>query len=163
MFQPIIGFLIFFSLIIFIITSSNKSLQNKYDQIIESIKKNDLKLFIEQTTCSNTTFGMNNRDYLFRKCDFYLTSDAIIIFGYSKYNMFKQLSTPIILTKNITKYKTAFSFAIVKDPVIISLNQKEDIVIKFGEADLTKTFVKMQIKISCEANQNIIKAFTDNF
>ncbi|MEC5164556.1 hypothetical protein RCH18_000272 [Flavobacterium sp. PL11] len=163
MIEPIIGFSIFLTLVVLFIRNTNNSLEKEYDIIIESLNDN-LKLFIEQAKCSNTTLGINNRGYLFKNCDLYLTNDALIIFGYTKDSFFKQLSKPIILTKEITKYKNKFSFAIVKyfENIVYNPNDKY-IYIKFGEVGLTETFVKFKIEICSESDKNNIKLITDNF
>lgn len=163
MIEPIIGFSVFLTLVILFIRNSNNSLEKEYNIIIKSLNDN-FKLHIDQAKCSNTTFGINKRDYLFKNCDLHLTNDALIIFGYTKNSFFKQLSKPIILTKNINKYKTTFSFAIVKNFENIVYNSDDKyIYVKFGEVGLTETLVKFKIEISSESDKNKMKLITDNF
>lgn len=102
MLEPIIGFSIFFAVISLIIYSGNKSRQKQYDDIKTKLGGRT-DLFIEQTKCSTMTWGLKNNNYLFNKCDIYLTDNSIIILGHTKNSIIKQLSTPIILTDKITE------------------------------------------------------------
>ena len=163
MIEPIIGFSVFLTLVILFIRNSNNSLEKEYNLIVEGLNDN-VKLFIEQARCSNSTFGINNRNYLFKNCDLHLTNDALIIFGYTKKSFFKQLSKPIILTKEISKYKTYFPFAIVAnlEDIVYSSSDKY-VFVKFGEVGLTKTRVKFKIEISSESDKDKMKLITDDF
>ena len=91
------------------------------------------------------TIGLKNRDYLFNRCDLYLVKDALIILGFTKNSLIKQLSLPIILTSEQSKFSNRFPFAYVKP--INRINFEENIVkINFGEKGITKTEVVLKLK-----------------
>lgn len=83
MIQPIIGFSAFILIVYIIIRSANKSREEQYEKLIESLKA-ETELFVEQTKSSTITSGLNNQDFLFNCCDLYLTKNAMIILGFTK-------------------------------------------------------------------------------
>ena len=113
MIVPIIAFSAFFTLMFFIIKSANKNREKQYETLIESLKP-ETELYIEQTKSSTMTSGLKNRDFLFNRCDLYLTKNAIVILGFTKDSFLKQLSLPIILTKELNEFSNRFPFAYVK-------------------------------------------------
>ena len=144
MIEPIIGFSLFFLFVVFIIKTANKNREKQYEKLIEGIKE-ETELYIEQTKTSTMTIGLKNRDYLFNRCDLYLVKDALIILGFTKNSLIKQLSLPIILTSEQSKFSNRFPFAYVKP--INRINFEENIVkINFGEKGITKTEVVLKLK-----------------
>ena len=144
MLEPIVGFLVFFIVIFIIVKSSNKNRKNQYKNLIESLKA-ETELYVEQTESSTITIGINNRDFLFNRCDLYLTKNALIILGFTKDSFLKQLSLPIILTSELNEFSNRFPFAYVKK--INKLNFENDIVtISFGEKEILKTEVGLNLK-----------------
>lgn len=85
--QPIIGFSAFILIVYIIIRSANKSRKEQNKKLIESLKA-ETELFVEQTKISMMTIGLNNRDFLFNRCDLYLTKNAMIILGVTKDRFF---------------------------------------------------------------------------
>ncbi|WP_284653551.1 hypothetical protein [Flavobacterium terrisoli] len=144
MIEPIIGFSAFFLIIYIVIRIANKSRKEQYIQLIDEIE-NQILLKIEQTKSSITTFGLNNRDFLFNNCDLYLTQNAIVILGYTKGSFFKQLSKPIILTSDVLEYSAKFPFAYIMR--FNKINFENNIMgVYFGEKGLTKTEVVIKLK-----------------
>ena len=144
MIEPIIGFSLFFLFVVFMIKTANKNRKKQYEKLIEGIKE-ETELYIEQTKTSTMTIGLKNRDYLFNCCDLYLVKDALIILGFTKNSLIKQLSLPIILTSEQSKFSNRFPFAYVKP--INRINFEENIVkINFGEKGITKTEVVLKLK-----------------
>lgn len=144
MLEPIIGFSVFFIIVFIVIKSSNKNRENQYKNLIESLKT-ETELYVEQTKSSTMTIGLNNRDFLFNRCDLYLTKNALIILGFTKDSFFKQLSLPIILTSELNEFSNRFPFAYVKK--INKLKFENHIVtFSFGEKEITKTEVVLKLK-----------------
>lgn len=143
MLEPFIGFSVFIIIIFIIIKSSNKNRENQYNDLIENVKT-EIELYVEQTKSSTITIGLNNRDFLFNRCDLYLTKNAIIILGFSKGSFLKQLSLPIILTSEINEFSKRFPFAYVKK--VNKLNFENNIVeFNFGEKGITKTEIVLKL------------------
>ena len=143
MLEPFIGFSVFIIIIFIIVKSSNKSRENKYQDLIENIKT-ETEIYVEQTKSSTMTIGLNNRDFLFNRCDLYITKNAVIILGFTKDSFFKQLSLPIILTSDINEFSKRFTFAYVKN--VNKLNFEKNIVkFNFGEKGITKTEVVLKL------------------
>jgi hypothetical protein len=143
MLEPFIGFSVFIIIIFIIVKSSNKSRENQYQDLIENIKT-ETEIYVEQTKSSTMTIGLNNRDFLFNRCDLYITKNAVIILGFTKDSFFKQLSLPIILTSDINEFSKRFPFAYVKN--VNKLNFEKNIVkFNFGEKGITKTEVVLKL------------------
>ena len=159
MLVPIIAFSVFFILIFFIIKSSNKNRENQYETLIKSLKT-ETELYVEQTKSATMTMGLNNRDFLFNRCDLYLTKNAIIILGYTKDSFFKQLSLPIILTAELSEFSNRFPFAYVKKTNKISF-ENNIVKINFGEKGITKTEVVLKLNSLNENEKNKIKQIAE--
>jgi hypothetical protein len=159
MLEPFIGFSVFIIIIFIIIKLSNKNRENQYQNLIENIKA-EIELHIEQTKSSTMTIGLNNRDFLFNRCDLYLTKNAIIILGFSKGSFLKQLSLPIILTSEIDEFSRRFPFAYVKK--VNKLNFENNTVkFNFGEKGITKTEVEIKLKSLKEIEISKIKVIAE--
>jgi hypothetical protein len=155
MIYPIIAFSLFF-LVVFLITYfGNKSRRKDYDILIEKIEPRT-SLFIEQAKCSTMTIGLNNKNFLFNRADFYVTNDAVIILAYNKGNYLSQLSFPIIVTNNIGDYKNEFYFAKTFSPHSIKFPVNNLFKFEIGEAGILKTNVIIKIK---ELKENEMQAF----
>ena len=155
MLVPIVTFSVFFILIFFIIKSSNKNRETQYESLIESLKT-ETELYVEQTKSATVTMGLNNRDFLFNHCDLYLTKNAIIILGFTKNSLFKQLSLPIILTAELSEFSNRFPFAYVKKTNKISF-ENNIVKINFGEKGITKTEVVLKFNSLNENEKNKMK------
>ena len=142
MIEPIIGFLTFFTIMFFVIRSANKSRSKQYEILTQSIKSETI-LFIEQAKSFTMTAGLKNRDFLFNRCDIYLIQDAIIILGFTKNSLLKQLSLPIIITHN-AEYVSRFNFAYVRKPNNINFDN-EQVKITFGEKGTLGTDVVIKL------------------
>ena len=159
MIVPIIAFSAFFTLMFFIIKSANKNREKQYETLIESLKP-ETELYIEQTKSSTMTSGLKNRDFLFNRCDLYLTKNAIVILGFTKDSFLKQLSLPIILTKELNEFSNRFPFAYVKK--INKLKFENNIIkINFGEIGITKTAVQIKLNSLNEIELTKIKELTE--
>ncbi|MFC7773032.1 hypothetical protein [Flavobacterium sp. GCM10027622] len=156
---PIIFFSTFFILIFFIINSTNKNRENQYKILIESLKT-ETELYVEQTKSATMTMGLNNRDFLFNRCDLYLTKNAIIILGFTKNSFLKQLSLPIILTTELSEFSNRFPFAYVKKVNKISF-ENNIVKINFGEKGITKTEVVLKFKSLNEIEKTKIKELVE--
>ena len=159
MLVPIVAFSVFFILIIFIIKSSNKNRENQYETLIESLKT-ETELYVEQTKSVTMTIGLNNRDFLFNRCDLYLTKNAIVILGFTKDSFLKQLSLPIILTAELSEFSNRFPFAYVKKTNKISF-ENNIVKIIFGEKGITKTEVVLKLNSLNENEKNKIKQIAE--
>ena len=159
MFEPLIGFSLFFLAMFLIIKFGNKQRKKQYEELIENIKP-ETKLYIEQAKSSTMTWGSKNRNFIFNRCDIYLTETAIVILGFTKDSFFKQLSLPIILTKEIEKYSQKFPFYYVKKVNLISF-ENNIVKIDFGEKDILKTEVKVELKQLSEIEFREIKLFAE--
>ena len=155
MIQPIIGFSAFILIVYIIIWSANKSRKEQYEKLIENLKA-ETELFVEQTKSSTMTIGLNNRDFLFNRCDLYLTKNAIIILGFTKDSFFKQLSLPIILTTELYEFSNRFPFAYVKKANKISF-ENNIVKINFGEKGITKTEVILKLNSLNEREKDKIE------
>lgn len=155
MLEPIIGFSIFILIITFIFYLGNKNRSKEYEDLKEKMSRNT-KLFISQTRCSTMTIGLKNNNFLFNKCDIYLTENALAILGYSKSSFIKQLSKPIILTDAIEYYSLKFPYAYVKPMKSIEFNKNIG-KLKFGEKKITKTEVVITLKSLGEREVKTIK------
>ena len=80
--------------------------------------------------------------------------------GFTKDSFFKQLSLPIILTKEIEKYSQKFPFYYVKKVNLISF-ENNIVKIDFGEKDILKTEVKVELKQLSEIEFREIKLFAE--
>lgn len=159
MLEPIIGFSVFFIIIFFITKSANKNRENQYKNLIENLKT-ETELYVEQTKSSTMTIGLNNRNFLFNRCDLYLTKNAILILGFTKDSFLKQLSLPIILTSEINEFSHRFPFAYVKK--INKLNFENNIVkFNFGEKGITKTEVVLKLNTLKEIEITKIKQIAE--
>jgi hypothetical protein len=159
MLEPFIGFSVFIIILFIIVKSSNKSRENQYQDLIENIKT-ETEIYVEQTKSSTLTIGLNNRDFLFNRCDLYLTKNAVIILGFTKYSFFKQLSLPIILTSDLNEFSKRFPFVYVKN--VNKLNFEKNIVkFKFGEKGITKTEVVLKLNSLKEIEIAKIKQIAD--
>ncbi|WP_298137563.1 hypothetical protein [Flavobacterium sp.] len=156
---PIILFSTFFILILFFINSINKNRENQYKFLIESLKT-ETELYIEQTKIATMTMGRNNRDFLFNRCDLYLTKNAIIILGFTKNSFLKQLSLPIILTTELSELSNRFPFAYVKKVNKISF-ENNIVKINFGEKGITKTEVALKFNSLSEIEKTKIKELVE--
>jgi hypothetical protein len=87
MIEPIIGFSLFFFFVVFMIKTTNKNREKQYEKLIEGIKE-ETELYIEQTKTSTMTIGLENKDYLFNRCDLYMVKDALIILGFDPSQLF---------------------------------------------------------------------------
>ena len=155
MIVPILGILPFFILIVYIFISSHKERQNQYEILIENLKA-ETELYVEQTKTSTMTIGLNNRNFLFNRCDLYLTENAMIILGFTKDSFFKQLSLPIILTTELREFSNRFPFAYVKKVNKISF-ENNIVKINFGEKGITKTEVVLKFNSLNEIEKTKIK------
>ena len=155
MIYPIIAISLFFLVVFLIQYFGNKSRQEDYDIIIEKIEPRT-SLFMEQAKCSTMTIGLNNKNFLFNRADFYLTNDAVIILAYTKGSFFNQLSFPIIVTNNMGDYKNEFSFAKTFSPHSIKFPPNNLFKFEIGEAGILKTNVIIKIK---ELKENEMQAF----
>ncbi|WP_298115153.1 hypothetical protein [Flavobacterium sp.] len=156
---PIIFFSTFFILILFFINSINKNRENQYKFLIESLKT-ETELYIEQTKIATMTMGRNNRDFLFNRCDLYLTKNAMIILGFTKNSFLKQLSLPIILTTELSELSNRFPFAYVKKVNKISF-ENNIVKINFGEKGITKTEVTLKFNSLSEIEKTKIKELVE--
>jgi hypothetical protein len=161
MLEPIIGFSIFITIMSLIIYNVNRNRQKQYDDIKDKLDGRT-NLFIEQTKSSTITWGLNNNNYLFNKCDIYLTNDSLIILGYTKNSILKQLSIPIILTNQIADYSSDFPYAYVKK--INSFGYENNLIkIKFGEIGIFKTEVTIKLtKLTEEEKASMIELSKKN-
>ncbi|MFY7743064.1 MAG: hypothetical protein ACOVQR_10475 [Flavobacterium sp.] len=159
MFEPLIGFSLFFLVMFLIIKFGNRQREKQYEELIENIKP-ETKLYIYQTKSSTMTWGLKNTNFLFNRCDIYLTETAIIILGFTKDSFFKQLSIPIILTKEIEKYSQKFPLYYVKKVNVISF-ENNIVKIDFGEKDIFKTEVKLKLPHLSEIDFRKIKLFAE--
>lgn len=141
------------------IYSSNKSRQKQYSALIEIIE-NHIKLYIEQAKCSTVTFGMKNSNYLFRRCDIYITENAIILFAYSAKSFFKELSSPIILTNDNTE-NASYLPPVYKEKVNSIRFENNNVKINFGEKNLTKTEVTILFQEFSEEQMQAVKMFSE--
>lgn len=144
MLEPIIGFSVFFIIIFFVIKSANKNRENLYEYLIENLKT-ETELYVEQTKSSTMAIGMNTGDFIFNRCDLYLTKNAIVILGFTKDIFFKQFALPIILTSELNEFTNRFPFAHVKK---VSKIEVENNIVKFnfGNKGITKTEVVLKLK-----------------
>jgi hypothetical protein len=159
MIQPIIGFSAFLLIVYIIIRSANKSRKEQYEKLIESLKA-ETELFVEQTKSSTMTIGLNNRDFLFNRCDLYLTKNAMIILGLTKDSFLKQLSLPIILTTELNEFSNRFPSAYVKKANKISF-ENNIVKINFGEKGITKTEVILKLNSLNEKEKNKIEQLAE--
>lgn len=106
------------------------------------------------------TIGLNNRDFLFNRCDLYLTKNAMIILGFSKDSFLKQLSLPIILTTELNEFSNRFPFAYVKKANKISF-ENNIVKINFGEKGITKTEVILKLNSLNEKEKNKIEQLAE--
>lgn len=159
MIQPIVGFAAFIFVVFIVIRSANKSRKEQYEKLIEGLKT-ETEFFIEQTKSSTMTIGLNNREFLFNRCDLYLTKNAIIILGFTKDSIFKQLSLPIILTGELNEFSDRFPFAYVKKANKISF---EDNIVKinFREKGITKTEVILKLYSLNDNEKNKIEQLAE--
>ena len=135
--------------------SSNKAIENQYKFIAESLK-DEIELYIEQTKSSTMTIGLGNQNFLFNRCDLYLTQNALIIFGFTKNSFFKQLSFPIIITKDLEEFSNRFPFAYVRKANEVSF-KNSIVAISFGEKGITKTEVALKLKSLDSSEINKLK------
>ncbi len=155
MIEPIIGFSVFILIIFIVIRLANKSRKEQYEKLIESLKS-ETELFVEQIKSSTMTIGLNNSNFLFNRCDLYLTKNAMVILGFTKNSFFKQLSLPIILTAELNEFSNRFPFAYVKKVNKISF-ENNIVNINFGEKGITKTEVVLKLHSLNEIEKNKIE------
>lgn len=160
MFIPIIMISSLLFLLIFGTKSLNKTREQQYEFLIENIK-GEVDFYCEQVRTFNFTIGLRNTNFLFNHCDLYVTKNAIIILGFKKDSFFKQLSFPIILTRDIDYFLNKFPFAYVKKPDKINFNNGM-VKINFGEKGITKTDVVLKLKTLDENERNKIKELAIN-
>lgn len=135
--------------------SSNKNKEKQYQNIIESLKA-ETELYVEQTRSSAMTMGLNNQNFLFNRCDLYLTKNALIVLGFTKDSFFKQLSPPIILTAELNEFSNRFPYTYVKKVNKISF-ENNIVTIKFGDKGITKTEVVLKLNALNENEKNKIE------
>jgi hypothetical protein len=159
MIEPLIAFSIFLLIVFFARKSTNNDREKHYEVLIESIKS-ETKLYIEQTKSSTLTWGLQNGNFLFNRCDIYLTETAIIILGYTKDSFFKLLSSPIILTKEIDKYKKKFPYFYVNKVNTISFTNNI-VKIDFGGKGIMQTEVRIKLAQLSELEFKEIKLLAE--
>ena len=159
MLEPIIGFFFFFFVIFLLKRSSNKNREKLYRKLLENIKP-ETKFYIEQTKSSTLTWGIKNRNFLFNRCDIYLTESAIIILGFNKHSYFKELSLPIILTKEIGKYANEFSYCYLKKVNKITF-ENNIVEIYFGKKGILQTEVTIKLVELNESELKVIKLIAE--
>lgn len=159
MLEPIIGFSLFFFVIFLLRRSSNKNREKLYQKLIKKIKP-ETKLYIEQTRSSTLTWGLKNSNFLFNRCDIYLTETAIIILGYTKDSFFKELSLPIILTNEIDIYANEFPYCYLKKVNKITF-ENNIVKIYFGEKGILQTEVTIKLAHLNESELKAIKLIAE--
>ena len=104
--------------------------------------------------------GINTGDFLFNRCDLYLTKNAIVILGFTKDSFLKQLSLPIILTSELNEFSNRFPFAHVKK---VNKMEVENNIVKFnfGDKGITKTEVVLKLNSLKEIEITKIKQIAE--
>ncbi|NUY79381.1 hypothetical protein HUK80_00620 [Flavobacterium sp. MAH-1] len=143
MIEPLIGFTIFSVFVFLLLKLPNKTRAAQYKTLIDKIKP-QTKRYIEQTKSSTSTWGLNNPEFLFNRCDIYLTQTAIVILGFTKDSFFKQLSLPIILTKDISAYAAEYPYCHVTQVNKMDFGNNV-VTIDFGEKGILQTEVKIRL------------------
>jgi hypothetical protein len=137
-----------------------KSRRMQYQTLLTALEGR-IHYSLIQVRCTNFTFGLQNRDYLFSNCDIHLTADAIIILGYTNSNVIEMLSTPIILTKSVAAYENEFDFARVFAPKKVEITTYNDaIFLDFGKGAITSTNVEITLRCVSEEGRSKIGALS---
>lgn len=117
----------------------------QYANIIEALAERII-IQLNQVKCETFSSGAKNGGYYFSQCDLYITEDALVILGYSRFISFKQLSVPLVLTTDLLFHFVKFPYARFIKPKKINLNSfNGDIYIEFENPGFIKTNVEIRL------------------
>lgn len=146
MIAPIIGLVLFVLIVGGITMLLNQAEKVKYEKILTDVG-DKIKISHPGVRCSTFGSGAKNSNYIFNRCDLYLTDDAAIIFGYTPLGQFKLLRSPIILTASQARYLRFSLLSTVIAPGKLNVNSfNNEVFIEFGEAGWRTTNVEIRMK-----------------
>lgn len=133
----------------------NKERRKNYDKLVDTLGSR-IHIHLKNVKAETSSIGAKGGGYHFVRSELLITEDALIIFGWGMIIGFKQLTNPLILTKN-PDYRY-FSFAKFIQPVRLDLNSfRGDIHIGFVQPGIIDTEVNFQFKdISDEVKQHLL-------
>lgn len=133
----------------------NKERRKNYDKLIDTLGSR-IQIHLKNIKVETSSIGAKGGGYHFVRSELLITEDALIIFGWGMIVGFKQLTDPLILTKN-PDYRY-FSFAKFIQPVRLDLNSfRGDIHIGFVHPGLIDTEVDFHFNdVSEEIKQHLL-------
>jgi len=140
-------FLLVFVSVIWLITYLNNQNRKKQWSSVADTLGSRVIAQLERVKCETFYSGAKNGGQNFTHCHLYLTDDALVIFGYSKVLMIKQLRVPLVLTRNSSFYAFVSPYSQLIKPKKINLNSfNGDIYIEFEQPGLIRTNVEIRLK-----------------
>jgi len=133
----------------------NKQKRKDYDILVDTLGSR-IHIHLQNVKAETSSIGAKNGGYRFLRAELLITEDALIIFGRGSILGLRQLTDPLILTKN-PDYRY-FSFAKFIQPVRLELNSfRGDIHIGFVQPGIIDTEVDFQFKdVSDEVKQHLL-------
>ena len=119
--MPVIVFpSLLIGLILLVNYLNNISRRKNYEIVMKALAEKVIT-HLENVKSETSSIGVKGRGYYFSRCELVITEDALIIFGWGRIKGFKQLTAPLILTKN-PAYFDNFPFAKPIWPKSLALN-----------------------------------------